>query len=178
MPSWRATCCAVAIISASVSASWAVNVAADSMWRRGATSTCVGAPGLTSRKAYVPSDDATSSDGTSPATILQNRQSFIGPRRYDCCLRPALPEAALGLRQLPAGIRVQVLELARLDAGVGDEVVDLVFLEADHPPELVGRDLALVDQPIQGADRDPQPACRLAGAHPVDIEGGHAEIIS
>ena len=48
------------------------------MWRRGTTSTCVGAPGWMSRKAYVVSVDATSSHGTSPATILQNRQSATG----------------------------------------------------------------------------------------------------
>src|SRR5438105_5881288 len=178
MPSWRATCWAVATISARMSASLALSVAADSMCRRGTMSTCVGAPGLTSRKAYVPSDEATSSDGTSPAMILQNKQSVIEPRRYDCSGRPASAEAALGLRQLAAGIRVQVLELARLDAGVGDEVVDLVLLQADDPPELVGRDLTFVDQPVQRPDRDPQPACRLARAHPMDIDGGHAGIIS
>src|SRR5207253_102816 len=48
MPSWRATCCAVAIISARTAASSAVTVAADSMCRRGTMSTWTGAPGLMS----------------------------------------------------------------------------------------------------------------------------------
>ncbi len=43
-------------------------------------------PGLMSRKAYVSSLEATSSAGTSPATILQNRQSdglaAFGGRRH------------------------------------------------------------------------------------------------
>src|SRR4051812_23050445 len=113
MPSWLATAWAVATISASTAASSAVTVAADSMCRRGTTSTWTGAPGLMSRKAYVPSDEVTSSEGISPAMILQKRQSVsvIEGRRYD-----ASAEAVDVLRQLAASVGVQMLQLARLDA--------------------------------------------------------------
>ncbi len=51
-------------------------------WSRGMTSTCVGACGLMSRNATVPADSRTIFAGTSPETILQNRQSVIClPRR-------------------------------------------------------------------------------------------------
>ena len=45
------------------------------MWRRGTTSTCSGAAGLMSLKATVVGVSCTVSEGTSPATILQKRQS-------------------------------------------------------------------------------------------------------
>ena len=45
------------------------------MWRRGTTSTWSGAAGLMSLKATVVGVSCTVSDGTSPATILQKRQS-------------------------------------------------------------------------------------------------------
>ena len=70
-----------------------------------------------------------------------------------------------------------MLEPARLDARPVDEGVHLVLLETDDAAELVGRQLALVDQPVQRPHRDAQPARRLAGAHPMDVDGGHNGII-
>ena len=64
------------------------------MWRRGTTSTCSGAAGWMSLKATVVSVSCTISDGTSPATILQKRQSVmsvmlpvIAPPLADCLTR-------------------------------------------------------------------------------------------
>src|SRR5438270_12445391 len=115
----------------------------------------------------TPSRGATLRERAERAT---NKQGAFGPE--------GLAEAVFGLRQLAPSVGVQVLQLAGLDASVADEVVDLVLLEPNHASELVGRELAFVDQPVEGADRDPQPACRLSGAHPLNLDGGHAEIIS
>ena len=62
-------------MSASTGPSSAVTTEASSMWRRGTTSTCSGAAGLMSLKATVVAVSCTRSEGTSPATILQKRQS-------------------------------------------------------------------------------------------------------
>src|SRR6266550_1362977 len=70
-----------------------------------------------------------------------------------------------------------MLQPARLDAGPVDEGVHLALLEADDPAELVRRQLALVDEPVQRPHGDAQPARRLAGTHPVDVDGGHSGII-
>ncbi len=52
------------------------------MWRRGTTSTCSGAAGLMSLKATVVGVSCTVSEGTSPATILQKRQSVMPGGRH------------------------------------------------------------------------------------------------
>src|SRR5437764_3453775 len=65
------------------------------MCSRGITSTCVGAAGLMSRNAYVRSVASTFVDGTSPATIRQNRQPLIGSLAFGSLTGP---NATLGTR--------------------------------------------------------------------------------
>ena len=41
-----------------------------------------------------------------------------------------------------------------------DELVDVLLREADHPAEAVGAQLALVDEPVEAAQRHPEPGSR------------------
>ena len=68
-----------------------------------------------------------------------------------------------------ARVGVEVLERAGLDAAGVDEGVDVGGLQPDDPPEAVGRDLALVDEPVERAGRDAEPVGRFAGAEPADL---------
>ena len=72
-PAASATARAASSMSARTGPSSAVTVDASSIWRRGTTSTWSGAAGWMSLKATVVGVSCTVSDGTSPATILQNR---------------------------------------------------------------------------------------------------------
>jgi hypothetical protein len=68
-----------------------------------------------------------------------------------------------------------VLEGAGRDPTRLDELVDLVLLEADHPAEPVGGQLALIDEPIEGAGGDAEMAGGVGRGEPVDLglEGAH-----
>ena len=56
--------------------------------------------------------------------------------------------------------------MARLDPAGLDVAVDVVVLQPDHPPELIGRELALVDEPVEAAQGDPEAGRGLLGAEP------------
>src|SRR4051812_28778257 len=75
MPSASATRRAVSSISARTAPCSGFTSMALATCTRGITSTCVGAVGLMSRNANVPSVSGTTSAGMSPARILQNGQS-------------------------------------------------------------------------------------------------------
>ena len=60
------------------------------------------------------------------------------------------------------------VERARSDAAPLDELLDLFLLQADDAPESIGRELAVVDEPVEGAGRDAQPAGGLGGVQPDD----------
>jgi len=64
---------------------------------------------------------------------------------------------------------VEVLELARLDAGALDEGLDLVRSEADDPPEAVGRQIAVVDEPVERAGGDAETPGSLLGRQPLGL---------
>ena len=64
---------------------------------------------------------------------------------------------------------IEMLEGARLDAARLDERIDLLGLQPDHAAEPIGGQLTLVDEAIERARGDAQPASRL---------GGHTEILA
>ena len=79
------------------------------------------------------------------------------------CLSKATPRPFPKRDLLALGGRlwVEVLEAARLDPGGLDEAIDVLRLEPDHPTEAVGRQVADVDEPVQGARRHAQPPSRV-----------------
>src|SRR5438046_14577 len=64
---------------------------------------------------------------------------------------------------------IEVLERAGLDLAVVYELVDLVRLQPNHAAESVGRNVALVDEAIQGARGDAEAGRRVGGRQPRDI---------
>ena len=77
---------------------------------------------------------------------------------------------------LGARVGVEVLEGAGLDAGRLDEGLDIVGLQSDHPPEPVGRQVAEVDEPVEGSWRDPEATSRVLRRQPGDVRC-HARIL-
>ena len=64
---------------------------------------------------------------------------------------------------------VEVLETSRRDTAGLDEPFDITLLETDDPAEFVGRDHALVDEPVEAAEGHAEMLSRLLGAHPMDL---------
>src|SRR3954463_12714608 len=75
---------------------------------------------------------------------------------------PDVDESGVGR----SGLGIEVLERAGLDLALLDELVDLVRLQPNHAAEWVGRDVALVDESIQGARRDAEPRRRVGRRQP------------
>lgn len=71
-------------------------------------------------------------------------------------------------------LRIQMLKSTGLDSAAGDEVIDLTLLEPDDPAEAVRRKLTLVDEPVQGARREPESRSSLLGGEPVPVGMSHA----
>ena len=68
---------------------------------------------------------------------------------------------------------IKVLERTGFDAALGDELIDLTLLEADHPTESVGRQLTLVDEPVEGAGSESQSGGSFFGGKPVSVGRRH-----
>jgi hypothetical protein len=65
-----------------------------------------------------------------------------------------------------------VLERAWDDPAGFDELINFGLLEADNPPEPIGRQAALVDEPIEAAQRDTKAIGSLFAAQPSDVSFG------
>src|SRR5580658_4805754 len=119
-----------------------------------------------SRNANDRSELATTSAGSSPATIRQKRQlsgkvlPTSEPRARAQLVVLARTRRALS-RALQLGI--EVVETARRYAAGFDEAVDILFFEADHAPEFVRGQCALVNESVKAAKGHSEVFSRLFG---------------
>src|SRR5664280_2151588 len=143
-------------MSARTGPSAAVICEASSTCRRGTTRTCNGDAGEMSLKATVVSVLCTISEGTSPATILQKRQSLTGQFR-----------SLVGFAAFQRW--VEMLELARLDAARLNETVDIFHFDTDHSTEPIGRQVPFVNEPVKAAQRHAHSGGGFLGPEPFHL---------
>ncbi len=67
-----------------------------------------------------------------------------------------------------AGIGVEMVKASRLNAAGVNEGINLGDTQTNHPSESVGRKLAFIDEPVQGACGHAQPAGCFGGTQPFD----------
>ena len=67
--------------------------------------------------------------------------------------------------------QVEMLELTWLNAARHHEPIDVFHFDPDHPPELIGRQVPLVNEPVEAAQGDAQASGGLFGTEPFDLVG-------